>query len=170
LSIMELARANHLDPAAILSAGSRLRVPLASLRRGADSDDGGGRARVRALIDYWAAYYRVDPRLARALAWMESGYNQSVVSPAGAVGVMQVTPAAWAYVESVLIGRRIRHDLVGNVRVGIVLLRELLREFAPNRSRALAAYLQGSRSVRTEGILPATRVYVADIEALAKRL
>jgi hypothetical protein len=56
------------------------------------------------------------------------------------------------------------------VRVGIALLHELLREFAPNRSLALAAYLQGSRSVRTEGILPATRIYVADIEALATRL
>ena len=65
---------------------------------------------------------------------------------------MQVTPAAWAYVESVLIARPIPHDLAGNVRVGIALLRELLREFAPNRSLALAAYLQGSHSVRTEGL------------------
>jgi hypothetical protein len=34
----------------------------------------------------------------------------------------------------------------------------------------VAAYLQGSSSVRSEGILPATRIYVADIEALANRL
>ena len=151
LPITELTRANHLDPAAVLPVGVKLRVPLASLRRGADSDDSRGRARVRALIANWAAYYGVDPRLARALAWMESGYNQSVVSSAGAEGVMQVTPAAWAYVESVLVGRRIAHDLAGNVQVGIALLHELLRQFASNRSLALAAYLQGSHSVRTEG-------------------
>jgi Transglycosylase SLT domain/Putative peptidoglycan binding domain/LysM domain len=170
LPIATLAQANHLDPGAILPVGARLRVPLASLSQGADADDTGGLGRVRALIDYWAAREGVDPRLARALAWMESGYNQSVVSPAGAVGVMQVTPSAWAYVESVLIGSPVRHDLAGNVRVGVALLHELLHEFAPDRGRALAAYLQGSYSVRTEGILPATRIYVADIEALATRL
>ena len=82
---------------------------------------------------------------------------------------MQVTPTAWAYVESVLIGRPVPHDLAGNVRVGVALLRELLREFAPDRSLAIAAYLQGARSVRTRRILPATRIYVADIDALARR-
>jgi soluble lytic murein transglycosylase-like protein len=170
LAIPALARLNRVDPAGVLLVGARLRVPLSSLSRGADSDDAGGRAAVRALIDRWAAYYGVDARLARALAWMESGFQQDIVSPAGAVGVMQVVPAAWTYVESVLVGHPVRHDLAGNVQVGVALLRELLREFAPNRSLALAAYLQGSASVRAEGILPATRIYVADVEALATRL
>jgi peptidoglycan hydrolase-like protein with peptidoglycan-binding domain len=169
LTIATLARANRLDPAAILPIGTGMRIPFSAMRRGVDSDDGGGTARVRALLDYWSAHYGVPPRLARALAWMESGYQQDVVSPAGAAGVMQVTPTAWAYVESVLIGRPVSHDLAGNVRVGVALLRELLREFAPDRSLAIAAYLQGARSVRTQGILPATRIYVADIEALARR-
>jgi len=169
LTIARLARANRLNSAAILPIGARLRIPLSAMRRGADSDDGGGRAQVRALIDHWSAHYGVDPALARALAWMESGYQKDVVSPAGAVGVMQVTPTAWAYAESVLIGRPVPHNLAGNVRVGVALLRELLREFAPDRGLAIAAYLQGARSVRTQGMLPATRIYVADIEALARR-
>ena len=30
---------------------------------------------VRALLGHWARIYGVDPRLVRALAWMESGYQ-----------------------------------------------------------------------------------------------
>ena len=35
----------------------------------------------------------VDTRLALAIAYQESGWNQRAVSPANAVGVMQVIPA-----------------------------------------------------------------------------
>jgi len=36
--------------------------------------------------------------------------------------------------------------------------------------RKLAAYVQGDRSVRLNGLLPTTRIYVADVMALAQRL
>src|SRR6185503_1191850 len=54
---------------------------------------------VRAAIGYWSGVYDVDPRLVRALAWWESGFNNALVSRAGARGVMQVTPATWRYAE-----------------------------------------------------------------------
>src|SRR5437660_8841115 len=38
---------------------------------------------VRALLDYWAAHYRVESKLVRAVAWMESGYQTDLTSPAG---------------------------------------------------------------------------------------
>ena len=44
---------------------------------------------MRSLIDRWAAFYGVDQHLVRGLAWQESGYQPSVVSKQGAVGVMQ---------------------------------------------------------------------------------
>ena len=57
---------------------------------------------VRGSIAFWAAHYGVSPHLATALAWMESGFNNTLVSPAGAVGIMQITPQTWSYVDQVL--------------------------------------------------------------------
>jgi hypothetical protein len=56
------------------------------------------------------------------------------------------------------------------VRVGVALLRELLDEFRSDRAKAVAAYFQGAQSVREDGILPPTQLYVADVLALADRL
>lgn len=125
---------------------------------------------VRAAIDHWARAYGVDARLVRAIAWWESGFNNSLVSPAGARGVMQVTPATWDYVETVLVGHRIPRTTSGNVRVGVAFLHQLLREFHGNVRLALAAYMQGPRSVRTRGIFLETRQYVEGVLTLSRRL
>jgi peptidoglycan hydrolase-like protein with peptidoglycan-binding domain len=160
-----LGRANRFDPAHILLAGATLRIPLAAARRSAAAKQA-----VRSVLDRWAAYYGVDPHLVRGLAWMESGYQQDVVSSAGARGVMQITDETWAYVEGVLLGRRVDRNLDGNVRVGVAYLRQLLHDFGSETGAALAAYVQGPRSVREEGMLPETRLYVADVLALRQRL
>ena len=125
---------------------------------------------VHSAIDYWSRFYGVDPSLVRAVAWWESGFNDSLVSPVGARGVMQVTPATWDYVETVLTGRQIPHTTSGNVQVGVAFLRQLLREFHGDVRLALAAYLQGPRSVRRRGLLPETEHYVAGVLALRQRL
>ena len=134
-----------------------------------------GRARVqpidaRAAIDYWSRFYGVDPGLVRAVAWWESGFNNSLVSSVGARGVMQVTPATWDYVETVLVGRRIPRTTSGNVQVGVAFLRQLLREFRGDVRLALAAYFQGPRSVRRHGLFRETERYVAGVLALSRRL
>src|SRR5262245_16821424 len=125
---------------------------------------------VRAAIDFWSRFYAVDPGLGRAVAWWESGFSNSVVSAAGARGVMQVKPATWDYVETVLVGRRIPHTTSGNVRVGVAFLRQLLREFRGDVRLALAAYVQGPRSVRRHGLFRETQRYVAGVLALSRRL
>ncbi len=125
---------------------------------------------VRAAIDYWSRIYAVDPRLVRAVAWWESGFNNSLVSTAGAQGVMQVTPETWDYVETVLVGRRIPRTTSGNVQVGVAFLRQLLREFRGDVRLALAAYVQGPRSVRRHGLFRETEQYVAGVLALSRRL
>jgi soluble lytic murein transglycosylase-like protein len=114
--------------------------------------------------------YGVDPRLVRGIAWWESGFNNSLVSPAGARGVMQILPATWDYVETVLVRRRIPRTLSGNVLVGVAFLDQLLREFRGNVRLALAAYVQGPQSVRTDGVFRETRRYVAGVLALSRRL
>ena len=132
----------------------------------------GGRASrrtVRASLRYWAGYYGVSSSLVHALAWQESGFQPNVRSPAGAWGVMQVIPSTWSYVEMVLIGRRVPRTAHGNVRVGVAYLHQLLHEFRFSERRALAAYYQGAWSVRTHGLLPETRGFVANVVALRRR-
>jgi peptidoglycan hydrolase-like protein with peptidoglycan-binding domain len=161
-TVRALERANHLRPGAFLLIGTRLRVPS-----GARHVPGTG---VRGSLDRWAAHYGVDPHLARALAWMESGFQSTIRSPIGAWGVMQVTPATWDYAESVLIGMRIPRTADGNVRIGLAYLHHLLRAFGGDERLALAAYYQGPASVRTRGLLRETKAFVADVQALKQRM
>jgi soluble lytic murein transglycosylase-like protein len=168
ISVSKLARLNKLDPARPLLIGTNLRYPAAAATPTAVSATNA--AAVRTSLDAWAAHYRIDPRLARALAWMESGYNNSVVSPVGAEGIMQLLPATWRYVETVLIGHSIQHDADGNVEVGIAFLRHLLDVFGGNEQLALAAWYQGERSVKTGGPLAVSKAFVADVLALRQRM
>jgi hypothetical protein len=124
---------------------------------------------VRALLERWAGFYAVDGRLVRALGWMESGYQPSLVSSAGARGVMQVLPSTKRYVETVLLHRKVPWTTSGGIRVGVVYLRELLREFRGNETRALAAWYQGPGSVRRNGISRGTRTFVRNVLALRRR-
>jgi len=57
------------------------------------------RKRFRALLDYFQKYgqqYKFDPLMLAAQGYQESTLNQSVKSPVGAIGVMQVMPATGA--------------------------------------------------------------------------
>jgi hypothetical protein len=108
-------------------------------------------ASVRAEIDRWSRHYGVDEHLACALAWMESGHQPNLTSAAGAWGVFQITPGTWQFVENVLAGRRYPRSVEGNVRVGLVFLRHLLRMFGDTRE-ALAAWYTGPGQVQRHGI------------------
>ena len=124
---------------------------------------------VRSLLNYWANHYAVDNALVRALAWMESGYQANLTSPAGAWGVMQILPVTWAYVEGILIGRPVQRTASGSIRVGVAFLRELLNEFDGDPRRVLAAWYQGPASLRKHGQYMTTRRFVANVMALKKR-
>jgi hypothetical protein len=129
----------------------------------------GRRTNVRSSLQFWARHYGIRPSLVKALAWMESGFQPSVRSGAGAWGVMQVTPGTWSYVEMFLIGHRVPRTMDGNVRVGVAYLRQLLHEFNFHENRALAAYNQGPWSVRNIGVYAETRAFVANVLALERR-
>ena len=121
---------------------------------------------VRALLDRWAARYGVDKKLVRAVAWMESGFQTNLTSAAGAWGVMQILPTTWSYVETVLLGHKVPRTISGNIRVGVLYLRQLLREFSGDQRKALAGWYQGPASVRKLGVLAETKVFVANVLAL----
>jgi hypothetical protein len=128
------------------------------------------KAGIRRTVNFWARWYGVDPRLARALAWMESGYQPNVTSSAGAWGVMQVTPATWRFVETVLLGASVPRTPYGNVRVGVAYLHHLLHAFRWNPRLALAAYHQGPHALRRRGMFRETRRFVAAVLALRRRV
>jgi LysM repeat protein len=126
---------------------------------------------VRSSLLYWSEHYGVDPHLATAVAWMESGFNNNAVSTVGAVGVMQITPATWSYVQQVLLlGEPVPNTADGNVRIGVALLHHLLHIYDGNVEKALAAYYQGVHSLQVDGPLPGTGHYVASVLALAARV
>jgi LysM repeat protein len=162
-SVQRLAKLNRLDARRVLLIGQRLRLP-------AGSGVGQAPVSVRVRLDHWARHYGLDPALVRALAWQESGYQSDVVSQAGAFGVMQVTEATWRFVEDVLLGRPVERTADGNIRVGTLFLRHLLREFRGDERLALAAYYQGPKAVREDGVYPLTRRYVANVLALRTRV
>jgi N-acetylmuramoyl-L-alanine amidase len=117
-----------------------------------------------------ASQHGVPPSLAAAIAHQESGFNNSVVSPAGARGVMQVMPGTFDYVDRVLgEGPHDPSSPQQNTTAGVVYLRQLLRETGGDQSAAVASYYQGPASVRQNGLLPGTQQYVANVMALKAR-
>jgi LysM repeat protein len=157
-SVQMIARLNRLDPSALLPVGRKLVLPQRRSERSA----------IRSSILQWARHYGVRRELALAVAWQESGHQPNLTSPVGAWGVMQVMPTTWAYVETILIGRPVPHTTEGGIRVGVAYLHHLLHAFRSNERLALAAYLQGERSVHEHGVFPSSELYVANILALAR--
>jgi soluble lytic murein transglycosylase-like protein len=111
----------------------------------------------------------VPVNLARALAWQESGFQIDITSPVGAWGPMQVMPETWAFVETVLLGRKVARTGDGGVEVGMALLAHLLRRFDGDQRLAIAAWYQGERAVRERGLFTDTEQFVANVLALSGR-
>ena len=160
-----LARRNGLSLMRVIVPGQRLALPEAA-RRLPPAAQPASRDAIRAAIDRWARYYGVDPGLARALAWMESGFQQDVVSSVGAIGVMQLLPETWEFVDTVLLGVRTPRNYEGNVRAGVRYLRWQLEEFGGDRRLALAGWYQGARAVREIGLYEDTKLFVRVVLAL----
>jgi LysM repeat protein/peptidoglycan hydrolase-like protein with peptidoglycan-binding domain len=164
VSPWRLAQASRLHLMSTIVPGQRLVLPPgAHLESTGPSVD---RDAVRVAIDRWSAAYGVDPRLARALAWMESGFQEEVVSSAGAIGVMQLLPETWQWVDTVLLGESTPRTYDGNVRAGVRYLRWQLDQFGGDVRLALAGYYQGARAVRERGLFDDTKQYVSVIQKL----
>lgn len=170
-SVAKLAKVNHLDPSHYLLIGTKLRVPVVKHVTAARvAYRTSSVASVRALLDHWALHYGVSVHLVRALAWMESGYNNALVSSVGARGIMQLLPTTFRYSETVLIGHRLRHNADGNVRAGVAYLSHLLHVFHGNTRLALAGWYQGERAVRKHGVYKVSKTFVTDVLALRHRM
>ena len=161
VSPWRLAQRNGLSLINVIVPNQRLALPKgARLSAPTVAGPPASRDSVRAALDYWSRVYGVDPALARALAWMESGFQQDVVSNVGAIGVMQLLPETWDFVDLVLLGGRTPRNYQGNVRAGVRYLRWQLDEFGGDRRLALAGWYQGARAVRERGLFDDTREFV----------
>ena len=117
-----------------------------------------------------ASTYGVSPSLAAAIAWQESGFNNSMVSGANARGVMQVMPGTWDYVQRNLAQRTLDPSSpVDNVHAGVLYLKRLLADSGGDENTAIAGYYQGLGSVRSRGLFDDTQRYVANVQALRSR-
>jgi len=148
-------------PDATVAAAAATRETLR--RAGAPS-----REAMRSIIEATARRHGIDPRLALAVAYQESGLDQRQVSVANAVGAMQVIPSSGEWASS-LVGRRL--DLLraeDNATAGVVILRALTRS-ATSLEEAIAGYYQGLASVRSNGMYADTQQYVVTITALMAR-
>ena len=124
---------------------------------------------VRRMIVEEANRYDVPAPLALAVAWQESGWQQGVVSHAGAVGVMQLMPATAEWVGDAMLGSRVEiRDTRHNIRAGVRLLAHYLGYYDGDRARVLAAYYQGQWATDHHGIYPVSRPYIASINALVR--
>ena len=112
------------------------------------------------VIHSAAQKYAVDPKLVSAVAEVESGGDQNAVSPAGAVGVMQLMPDTAA-------GLGINpYDMKSNVEGGAKYLREMLDTFDGDVKKAVAAYNAGPNAVKAYGGVPPyaeTQNYVTSV-------
>lgn len=168
-----IAQRNRLPKDWMVHPGQRLVVNTAVVRIAPPATRAAGpvvsKTYVRALIVKNARRFGVDPALALALAYNESGWQQHVVSSVGAVGVMQVMPGTGEWVSKYLAGRSLNlRDVEDNVEAGVRYF-AMLQRIAGNDRLALAGYYQGLSSVKKRGMYDDTKAYVANILALRRR-
>lgn len=124
-------------------------------------------AQMKGIVADTARRMGVEPSLAMAFAFQESGFNQRAVSPANAIGTMQVIPSSgeWA---SQLVGRKLNLlDPYDNVTAGVAIIRALVST-SKDVNTAIAGYYQGQYSVSKHGMYDDTKAYVAAILAHKK--
>ncbi|HVM24533.1 MAG TPA: LysM peptidoglycan-binding domain-containing protein [Candidatus Limnocylindrales bacterium] len=176
VTVGAIASANGIANPSRIFAGQRLNIPGA----GGSASPGASvpasmaalmqrRAEVRRVIVEEAERYDVPVALALAVAWQESGWQQGVVSRAGAIGVMQLLPSTGEWVGEAMLGAPVDlANLRQNVRAGVRLLAHYLDRYDGNVDLVLAAYYQGQTAADRHGVYPISRPYVASIKALIR--
>jgi soluble lytic murein transglycosylase-like protein len=170
-----LAAYNGLPEDAVLTAGTSIMIPSVAEAHVAQgqvlpSSPAAGNLSSESEVAQIAAEYGFLPGLPTAIAYDESGFNQSVISPAGARGVMQLLPSTFRWIRDDLAAVTLDPaSRVDNIRAGMIYLDYLWDQTGGDVERTAAAYYQGLGSIRREGIFPSTRGYVADVMALRDR-
>jgi soluble lytic murein transglycosylase-like protein len=180
-----IVRRNHIPSSLIVQLGQRLSIarrvhgaaaPTGRSGSSAISHDWAvldqrsepSRPDTQAIVRSTAQAWHVDPAFAQAISYQESGFNMREVSPAGAVGAMQVMPYTATYISTDVVHRSLDiYSARDNITAGVALLSVLYNETHSERVTA-AAYYQGLGSVRATGMLRSTKQYVHDVMSLRR--
>ena len=119
---------------------------------------------VSRAIDEAAQRHAVSAPLAQAVAWQESRFHQNIVSPKGALGVMQLMPDT---ARSLGVDAK---DVRANIDGGVAYLSHMLQLFEGDLPRALAAYNAGPGAVQRYGGVPPYAETQAYVRAILARL
>jgi LysM repeat protein len=153
--------------------GTKLQIPTATApATGIPSRLAASPARLALVPVFkrWSIANGLDPALVMAVTWQESGWQNSVVSPAGAIGIGQLLPSTAVFVSRDLIGVPLDPKVPEhNIRMTARYLRWLLERTNGDVDRAVAGYYQGPASVANIGYLPSTVDYLAIVRALRPR-
>ncbi len=102
-----------------------------------------------AIIHEAAETYGVSEKLLTAMAYTESGFNPTVTSSAGAMGIMQLMPyTARSY------GVTDPYDPYENIMAGAQVLAGFQTEFNGDETLMIAAYNAGPNAVKRYGGIP----------------
>jgi LysM repeat protein len=148
-----------------IAVGQVLRIPARDER---PAPPPASKAQAKNALQMAAFEFAIPVDLLMALAWQESGWQQHLVSDAGAVGLMQILPetAEWTVDALMRDSPDWYNSVDGNARVGAAHFRHLLVLSGGDESLAVAAYYQGWEALNTIGIYQETKVYVANVMAL----
>ena len=83
---------------------------------------------------------------------------------------MQIMPATWTYVEDVLIGHPVDDTAPTATSTSAWRTSTICCGLRRRRQLALAGWYQGERSVKANGPLKVSKVFVADVLALKQRM
>lgn len=126
------------------------------------------RSEMQSIIVSTANRMGVDPALALAHSMQESGFNMRAVSPANALGAMQVIPSTGEWMSS-RVGKKLNLlDPQDNVTAGVAVIRYNL-DNTNNLDDAIASYYQGLGGVKKYGMYDDTKRYVASVKSLMKQ-
>lgn len=177
VSVAELQLANGLEDADLIYPGQLLVLPappandvpildISWMPETAPSDPF-----VEHYIEQAAAAYGVPVGLAKALSWIESGWRQDAVSPAGARGLFQIMPETAAFMEAEVFGFELNEDVSvnDNACMGVRLLAILIDAYGGDTDRAIAAYYQGHGATSSGIMYEDTRHYVSAVTAIWQR-
>ncbi len=103
------------------------------------------------MIRNHGSVYNVDPFLISSVIRQESIFNPVILSPVGAVGLMQIMPYTGKYIaqqlkEDFFVDSLTRPGF--NIRYGVYYLRELLDQFNENLVLVLASYNGGPHNAK----------------------
>lgn len=105
----------------------------------------------REIVSRYSAEYKIPPWIIYAVIRTESGFRAEVESPAGAVGLMQIMPDTFTWLQKKTgetLPQESLRDPDVNIRYGCCLLRMLYDEFE-NWDTVFAAYNAGINRVRS---------------------